>query len=788
MALRISRTPNLRSWPPERFSICPFWKQSQHATERRRPRRSGSCFENGPAERASPSLRRNRRDVRRILGRRSSEMPAMTPSALVRDFRHAVHVLRRSPAFTTTALITLALVIGANTAVFSLADEILIKPLPYPQPDGLAYVDVDVQTARGERAVESHDGTTWETLRDGATAIDVAITAGALFGENFGHDVNLSVDGAASSVGQERVSAGYFRVLGVAPFIGREFSADEDRAGGPAVAVVSYGLWQRLLQGDRNAVGKSVLLRGEPHEIVGVMPEGFRSLSRDVDVWTPVRPSRTGEGGGANYAFIARVGPGHTWSEALAVLPPLDAEYFRRLMGRNWAEAQPTGRFSLVPLQQALTAGAEKPLLTLVAAVGAVLLIACVNLAALLLSRARSRGKELATRMALGCGRSDVVRQVFVESLVLAVAGGVLGLLVGYVALAALGALGANTFAEWSGARLDVRALAVTAGLALATSLLFGLFPALQAGRLDLNAALAEGGARGVAGGARGGARRWLVGAEIALGVVLLVVTGLLLRTFVNLRTLEPGFDASHVATASVSLQDARYDSAAKMNRLFDESVRRIEAAPGIESAGVSLELPYRRLLNDGFAFADEEAPTGPRTVNVMYATPGFFATLRIPLRLGRMLGDTDTSSAPAVVVVSQAFVDLAANGENPVGRRIRIADAEREIVGIVGDVKVSGSGLHVPGMLEGPLTSGPLVYLPAAQTPDGYMRLHVWFSPAWTVRARNPRAAEAALREAIRSVDPLLPVGRVRPLADVRDDATATQQLLWCSWAYWRA
>jgi predicted permease len=693
------------------------------------------------------------------------------------DSRYALRMLRRSPGFTATAVVTLALVIGANTAVFTLADAILVKPLPYPEPEHLAYVAVAGRTIEGEEVLDRHDGATWEQLRDGlrgGAAIDVAVMAGTT-----GQHVNLAAGNTARSVGQARVGAGYFRALGVQPFVGRAFTPGEDRPGGPAVAVLSYELWQRLFDGDASAVGNRLLLRGEPYAIVGVMPRGFRDLNHDVDVWTPVRASPSGEGAGINYKIIARVKPGRSWAEALAAMPPLDADYFRRRMGPSWADARPTGRFTLLPMQQVLAAECETPLATLGAAVGAVLLIACVNLAALLLSRGVSRTKEIATRIALGSRPGAIARQLLVESLLLGAFGGALGLLVGYLALGALEALGAATFRAWDGVTLDGRALAVTAGLALATSLLFGVFPALQAARLDVNTAFAEGGARSIAGGSRHSTRRGLVAAQVALGVVLLVVAGLLMRTFFNLRSLDPGLDPSHVLTASVSLQDARYTTAAQMNRLFDESLRRIESTPGVESAAVSLSLPYRQLLNDNFAFTDEAAPSGPRITNVMYATPGFFATLRIPLRAGRTLEESDTAASPRVVVMSEDFVRLSAKGENPIGRRIRIAGAEREIVGVVGNVKITSAGFMIEGMLRGPLTSGPLVYLPATQTPDGYLGVHRWYSPTWTVRAHDMRTAEAAVRQAIAGVDPLLPIGAVRPMAAVLADATAEKRLL---------
>jgi predicted permease len=308
---------------------------------------------------------------------------------------------------------------------------------------------------------------------------------------------------------------------------------------------------------------------------------------------------------------------------------------------------------------------------------------------------------------------------------------------------------------------------------------LFGLFPAFAATAVDVNDSLKQGGERGSVAGSRHWTRRLLVAAEIALGAVLLIVTGLLIRTFVNVSSLEPGFDGAGVTTASVSLQDARYDTAEKMNVLFAESLRRIESSPGVEAAAVSLELPYRRLLNMGFAFADETSPSGPRIANVTYVTPAYFETLRIPLILGRAFADTDTASTPPVVTVSQDFVDILANGANPVGRRIRVAGVEREIVGVAGNVRITESGFALPGMADGPTTTAPLIYLPAAQTPDGLLRVHATYSPMWTVRAVSATAAETALREAIAAADPLLPIGAVRPLAQLRADATAQQELV---------
>ena len=478
-----------------------------------------------------------------------TRMPIVDP--FIRDLRYAVRVLRRTPAFTMTAIVTLALVIGACTAVFSLADAILIQPLPYPDADRLGSIVAVSQSPEGVATQQSQDGATWEFLRDRSKTVDVALTAGG-----FGRSVNLVVDNAAASVRQARVSAGYFRVLGIHPLTGREFTIDEDRPGGPAVAVLSHRLWQRVFRGDRAAIGQAILLRGEAYEVVGIMPETFRSPGEPADVWTPVRPSRTGEGGGANYSVIARLRPGHTWADGAGEIARLGQAFFTE---RGLPQGI-TRWLSLVPMQDHLVQDVREPIEMLAAAVGVVLLIACVNLAALLVSRAGSRAKEIATRMAIGSGRAAVVRQLMAESLVLSVAGGVLGLLIGQIGLESLKALGSDTFQEWGRVTLDARAVAATLGLSVLTSFLFGLVPALQASSFDINAALSDSGSRNSAGRSRPMIRRLLVVSEVALGVVLLVVAGLLIRTFVGLRSLDPGFDPSQLTTARVSLQDARYN------------------------------------------------------------------------------------------------------------------------------------------------------------------------------------------------------------------------------------
>ena len=687
---------------------------------------------------------------------------------LGRDVRFGLRVLRRTPAFTITSIVTLALVIGACTAVFSLADALLIRPLPYPAPDRLAFIERMTTAPGGTDRSIVVDGATWEAIRDHATTIDAAVFRPS------GDGANMVVGGAAAFVRQHRVSAGFFRVLGVAPARGSEFSTAQDVPGGPAVTILGDEIWRRLFQADPDIVGKAILLRGEPYTVIGVMPATFRSPI-DVDLWTPLRGSSKGEGSGTNFEVVVRLKNDATWEQARAELAGLRTEAFR-LLGTPKGVTFDLG---VKPMQDGVVAGVRDAIVMLTWAVGTVLLIACVNLAALLLARGSSRSKEIATRMALGSGRRAVVRQLMVEALLLSIAGGVLGQLVGQFGLNALKSLAGGTFDEWAHVTLDARVLIATLGLAILTSVLFGLVPAWQASRLNVQAALADGGSRSVAGSSRHWPRRLLVVTEVALGVALLVTAGLLLRTFLNLWRLNPGFDPHNLVTASVSLQDARYVDASKINRLFEDSLQRLRAKPGVVSAGVSLELPYDRLLNRSFRFAEAD-PSGPAPMtNAAYITPGFLATLGIPVRSGRDISEADSTTSLPVVLVNATFARIYSPDRDAVGRRIRIAGGEREIVGITGDVQQRRS-LELPGIAPGPLTSLPIVFVPASQTQEGDFRMsHTWFTPVWSVRAQTPADGARAIRQAIGEVDPLLPISEQRSMTEVMSTAMARQRLL---------
>jgi predicted permease len=686
---------------------------------------------------------------------------------LWRDLRFAVRLMRKTPGFTAATVLTLAVGIGANTAIFSVVDALLLRPLPYPQPDRLALVSTTYRSPRGEESGTSQDGRTWELVRDHATTFDAAVYSGWITG------VNAVAHDRAAYVQQQRVGAGFFHVLGVTPLIGREFRPEEDVPDGPPVAVLSYAFWTHAFDADPSVVGRSLLLRGEPYTVVGVMPRGFLSTAK-ADVWTPLRPSTKGEGGGTNYGIAVRLKPGVAWPQANAELEAIGRE--RAAEYHNSSNVTVT--FGLEPMQAGLSSDVRAPLLLLWGAVGLVLLIVCANVAGLMLARAGRRTREIATRMALGSGRTAVVRQLLVESAALALAGAAVGVGLGYAALGGLLWFAAD-YGIWQPVAIDGRVLVVTLGVALAASVLFGLAPALTASRLDVTAALTQTTTRGATGRAAHWPRRLLVAGEVAVGVLLVVSSALLVRTFVNLRDLDPGIDPRGVVTATFSMQDQRYATSAAMNQFYDATLERIRQRPGVEAAGIVLGLPYTRLLNLGFKYVSQPDDGQYKITNLCYVTPGYFDALKQPILRGRGITAADRAGTLPVAVVSEAFVRMYFKGRDPLGQRIAVAggDAGREIVGITGDTQQRFSGV---GQFA-PLKPTATVYIPARQTSDQLLGLvHTWFEPSFVVRSATPAAETVAdVRQAVQETDPLLPIAAVNDLDELQDAALAPQRFL---------
>ena len=684
--------------------------------------------------------------------------------ALWSDLRFAFRQLRKAPGFTLIVIGTLALCIGVNTAIFSVLDAVLLRAAPYPEPDRLAVVVTATRGGGAEDINTSQTGALFEAVRDHVPGLDVAAHA-------WPGGANFAANDRPEYIQQQRVSAGYFRVLGMAPRTGREFSREEDVPHGAAAAILSHGFWQRVFHGDASVLGRTISLRGEEYTVVGIMPRDFRAAA-PVDVWTPLRPNREGEGGGSNYGVIARLRPGVSWaqaseqlrslSQALKSAPgfPREVKYFEE---------------RIIPLETGARADVRSELLLTWAAVLMVLLIGCVNIAGLLLARSGARGREMATRMALGGSRAAIVRQLLMESVLLALAGGIAGITVGGFALDWLKQLGAEKNQLWYPIELDARVLAVMMGIALATSLLFGLAPALHTSRLDIRSVLNEAG-RGIAGSRRRWTRGALVAAEVALSLVLLVGAGLMVRSLVWLNGLNPGFDTHNVVAAEASLQDARYQTSAAVNRLYTQTLERMRRIPGVQSAAVALTLPYERPLNNGFRTVDgrdRERHTG----EVVYTTPGYLETMRIPLVAGRELRDSDGTQNPQIAVVSQSFAARYFAHGDAVGRHVDMGGGSREIVGICGDVQLH-SGITAK---FGPLSIEPTLYVPASQTKDGFLQLvHTWFSPKWVIRTSGPTAnLNGQIRAALADVDPQLPIAHFRTVEELRNVQTGSQRYL---------
>ena len=542
--------------------------------------------------------------------------------SLWNDVRFGLRQLTKSPGFTVTVIATLGLCIGANTAIYSLVDAVLLRAVPYPQAERMGVVGTAWQSSGRSGVEDSQTGRQFFGVREGAPGLVVAASAGV-------GGANFSGPGQVEFINQERVSTNFFQVLGVPPQMGREFNEAEDRTGGPAVAILSFGFWQRAFHADPAVLGKPINLRGEPFTVVGVMPRGLRTQA-PVDIWTPLRPSTKGEGGGSNYQVIARLRPDTSWSQANQQLRQLSAALAEGSDVPRGVHFQEV----LLPFQSSMAGELRTELLLTWGAVLLVLLIGCVNVAGLLLARAAERRREIATRVALGGSRAAVIRQLLVESVLLALAGGLCGIALGGLALDGLKALGAQNMELWHPIALDLRVLAAMLGITLATSIVFGLAPAISASSVDLRSVLVEGG-RGQAGSRRSWARSALVVAEIALSLVLLVGAGLLVRSLAYLNGLKPGFDTHGLLTAQTSLQDARYQTSEQVSRFFREGLERIRPIPGVQSAAAALTLPFERPLNMGVRVLDT-ADRRRIGTELVYVTPGYFETLRIPILTGR--------------------------------------------------------------------------------------------------------------------------------------------------------
>jgi putative ABC transport system permease protein len=681
------------------------------------------------------------------------------------DFRHALRLFEKNPGFALAAISALALGIGANTAIFTVVNAVLLRPLPYADADRL--VLIMQQISGGPYAYASIPNFELYQRQTG-------VFEGVAGFDGSGPGFNIT-EGRPEQVHGMHVTEGYFRVFGAPVLLGRTFSPQEDARHGGHVVVMSYGLWQRRYGGDPKIIGRTISLANEPYTIVGVLSRRFQP-EEPSDLWLPFQFDPNSTNQGHYFQVVGMLRRGVTLAQANAQMKLAGAE-FRRL----YPDSSPL-TFMVKPLRDWIVGDVRSSLLVLLGAVSLVLLIACANVTNLLLARATGRKREFALRTALGATRARIVRQLLTESLLLAGAGGAAGLALGYAGLRALLAvssaglprLGENGTAV----SLDWRVLAFTLVVSLGTGIVFGLFPALSASRADLNATLKEGSHRSGTGFRQGKARAALVVSEMSLALVLLIGAALLIRTFLALRSVNPGFDAHNVLTLEMSLNGDRFQKTAGVAQLVESGRERLNAIPGVEDSAYTCCLPIEGEFGLAFAIMGkpEPAPQDLPSGGWSEVSAGYFDVFRIPILRGRPFNDHDVAGSTPVVVINQALAKRYFPKQDPIGEQIKIGigdgplieEGPRLIVGIAGDT-------HEGGLDEDP---GPRMFVPQAQVKDTLTALSAELTPArWVVRTHgDPHALTGEITEQLRQASGGFPVANVRTMEEVVVRSTARQ------------
>jgi putative ABC transport system permease protein len=686
-------------------------------------------------------------------------------NSLLQDLRYAIRILLKSPSFTAVAVLTLALGIGANTAIFSVVNKVLLQPLAYPEPDRL--VALELSGPQGNANITSIPK--YETWR-AQTQVFQYVAAYDLGGPG----VNLTGGDRPEQLKGIHVSADYFSVFGATTIAGRPFTPEEDRPGGPNVVVIGNALWRSRFGADPKLVGSKILLGGQPYVVAGVLRPDFNSDPK-ADIYLPLRadPNSTDQ---AHYLrATARLRPGVTLGMAHTAMERAAQEFKQKFPN----SLGPQGSFTAEPLRDTVVSNVRKALLVLLGAVGFVLLIACANVANLLLARATVRRREIAIRASIGAGRTRIIRQLLTESVLLSLAGGALGLLLGYAGVRALLAINPGNIPRigenGSEVTLDWAVLLFTFLVSLVTGVLFGLIPAFQTSRADLNLALKESGYR--AGGARHNkSRSVLVISEIAMALVLLVGATLLIRTFMALRNVDPGFDARNVLTMEMSLTGSRFEKTAGVTQLVRDAEQRVQALPGVEFLASTCCLPLEGGFGLPFTIESRPLADGPYHGGADYRTisPHYFEVFHIPILRGRTFNDRDDASATPVVLINEGMAKQYWKDADPIGQRITIGknvgpefnEPPRLIVGIVGDVRDNGLNRNPE----------PVMYIPVSQVPDGVTALNNRIIPVtWLVRTRvGPVSLSDRVQRELREASGGLPVAHVRSMEQVRVESTS--------------
>jgi putative ABC transport system permease protein len=692
---------------------------------------------------------------------------------MLKDIRFALRQLLKQPGFTLIAVLTIALAIGANSSVFSLVNALLIRPLPYRAANELVLLWQKFPAQGLNRipvsAPEYLDyAKQVQTMEVGAfNYIDFNISAG---------DVPERIAGAV-------VSPNIFSLLGIDPIRGRGFSSNEFGEGNDNVVVISERLWKRRFNSSPGLVGDTLLLNGRSYTVIGIMPARLEfpiplfgiqgnQFSERVDIWKPIAFTKNEleSRGSRDYAMIGRLKPGISISRAQSEIDTLISGWFTQFPN-NYNPATHFGA-TLYGFHDQVVGGMRTALLILSGAVAVVLLIACANLTTMLLARSSARERELAVRVALGAGPGRLLRQLLTESVLLAVAGGVCGIILSIWGLQLLKEIGARTIPRLAEVNIDVVVLIVTALAAVGTGILFGLIPAFASAKPELTEALKEGGRGSTVGVRRNLVRNLLVVVEVALALVLLVAASLLLKSFIRLQNVDPGFDPKNVLTMEVSLPLTKYPRGKPVAEFYTELVRRVQALPGVEAVGLTTILPLSGTNSDS-SFVIEGTPPAQVKVfpdeEIRIVSPDYFKVLKVPLRAGRFFDQRDGSDAPPTVIINQTFARKWFSNQDPIGRRITADDPRRPdakwmtIVGVVGDMRHRG--------LE--FDPAPEFYLPHAQDAGGGGMMIL------ALRSKqDPRSLTTAIRDVLRQLDSELPVANVRTLETVSAESIAPRRI----------
>lgn len=672
---------------------------------------------------------------------------------MLNDFRYALRQLIKAPSFTIVAIVTLALGIGACTAIFSVVNTVLLRPLDYPDPSRLVIIRETQLPKFPEFSVSPPNFIDWQKQAKSYEHLAAAASA----------SLNLTGEGEPQRLIGVKVTAHYFDVYGVKPILGRMLLPEEDAVGKNHVVVLSYGFWQRVFGGARDVVGRSVQLNGEPYQIAGVAPYGF-GIANKVDVWTPMafKPDETANDarGGHYISVYGRLKPGVTFQQAKAEMEVIAAQ-----LAVQYPDQQKGWGIFMMPMQDYQVRDVRPVLYTLLGAVGCVLLIACANLANLLLARATARHREISIRAALGAGRGRLVRQLLTESVVLAVCGGTAGVVLAKCGLDALLALAPTNLPRSSEIHLDAGILVFALGLSIITGLLFGIAPAWLAARADVNEALKQGTRGSTEGGVRGRLRSALVVIEVTLALVLLGGAGLLARSFMQLAQVDPGFIPENATMLRLSLPGKKYAQPEQQNAFANSLLDHVKDLPGVQAVGITHSMP---LVGDyvlGFNIEGRPpvAPENMPSTNYYSITPDYFRAMGIRLIRGRVFTPQDDAKAPRVAIINETMARQYFPNEDPIGKRLNITNGPetwREIVGIVGDIKQYG--------VDKPTSAQS--YEPFAQVPFSSINV--------VIRTKgSPAAMLGALRPTVYAVDKDQPIGAIRPLEEIMAESISRQR-----------